>query len=106
MLRLVGLAKTSVTRQHNNVHNTRSVQKDKFLSHEMQLASFCGKAPCGNHSFPFSVVLPSGLPSSMEVGGEGETASNGCHVHAFVRPLAAVYMQCSVIVSIAVHSIV
>lgn len=43
------------------------VESNEFLSYDVQLASFGGKAASGNHSFPFSVKLPSSLPPSMEV---------------------------------------
>lgn len=38
-----------------------------FLEHDMVLASFGGRADCGTHSFPFAVVLPPNLPSTMKV---------------------------------------
>ena len=76
MLRLVGLEKTRITRKsrHDGTSSRHAnVQKNKFLSHEMQLASFAGKATTGSHRFPFSLALPPGLPPSTEVQYE-ETA--------------------------------
>ena len=69
MLRLVGLAKTHTIRDRQNDHN-HDRQQNNFLSHEMQLASFGGRVAVGSHRFPFSLVLPEGLPSSMEVRGD------------------------------------
>lgn len=47
--------------------HTAKETKD-FLSHDVQLASFGGKAASGMHSFPFSMTLPVGLPPSLKVG--------------------------------------
>ena len=44
-----------------------TTQCDEFLSYEMKLRSFDGAAANGTYSFPFSVMLPLGLPSSMKV---------------------------------------
>lgn len=46
-----------------------SEQKD-FLSYEVHLATFGGRMTAGSHSYPFSVMLPPGLPSSMQVRGD------------------------------------
>ncbi|CAN0469138.1 unnamed protein product, partial [Laminaria digitata] len=71
VLRLVGLARTRIVRDSSNGRDSseRTVYtaKDEFLGFDIQLASFGGKAAAGSHSFPFSVMLPSGLPSSMKV---------------------------------------
>ncbi|CAN0089818.1 unnamed protein product, partial [Laminaria digitata] len=72
VLRLVGLARTRIDRSSgtgNNSHDTTYTAKDEFLSFDVQLASFGGKAAPGSHSFPFSVMLPPGLPSSMKERG-------------------------------------
>lgn len=79
MLRLFGVAKTRVmydttNMAHNNAGNPQSFQhremlteKKEFLSYDVQLAAFGGKAALGSHNFPFSVMLPPGLPPSMKV---------------------------------------
>lgn len=48
-------------------HREMITETNEFLSHEVQLASFGGKAAAGTHNIPFSVMLPSELPPSMEV---------------------------------------
>lgn len=85
VLRLVGLARTRIVRSNSTNHqtsrNTVYSAKDEFLSFDIQLASFGGRAAACSQSFPFSVMLPPGLPSSMKVrGGNSEMLSN-----AFVR---------------------
>lgn len=78
VLRLFGVAKTTVMYDTTNMaHNNSNAQsythremlreKKEFLSYEVQLASFGGKAASGSHNFPFSVMLPPGLPPSMKV---------------------------------------
>ena len=58
---------------HNNsnaqsyTHREMLREKKEFLSYEVQLAAFGGKAASGSHNFPFSVMLPPGLPPSMKV---------------------------------------
>eukprot|EP00752_Nemacystus_decipiens_P010235 g9119.t1 len=80
VLRLYGVAKTTVlyntTNMAHNNSNAQSYQnrdilreKKEFLSYEVQLAAFGGKAASGSHSFPFSVMLPPGLPPSMKESG-------------------------------------
>ncbi|CAN0451438.1 unnamed protein product, partial [Scytosiphon promiscuus] len=74
VLRLVGLATTRIVRRTGNGENSSNAvyaAKNEFLSFDVQLASFGGKAAAGSHSFPFSVMLPPALPSSMKVRGEG-----------------------------------
>lgn len=78
MLRLFGVAKTRVmydtTNMAHNGNNSQSythremlTEKKEFLSYDVQLAAFGGTAASGSHNFPFSVMLPPGLPPSMEV---------------------------------------
>lgn len=78
VLRLFGVAKTRVmydttNMTHNNsnaqsyTHREMLTEKKEFLSYDVQLANFGGTAASGSHSFPFSVMLPPGLPPSMEV---------------------------------------
>lgn len=78
MLRLFGVAKTMVmydttNMAHNNsnsqsyTHREMLREKKEFLSYDVQLAAFGGKAASGSHNFPFSVMLPPGLPPSMKV---------------------------------------
>lgn len=78
ILRLFGVAKTMVMYDTTNMaHNNSNAQsythremlreKKEFLSYEVQLAAFGGKAASGSHNFPFSVMLPPGLPPSMKV---------------------------------------
>lgn len=78
VLRLYGVAKTRVmydttNMAHNNsnaqsyTHREMLTEKKEFLSYDVQLAAFGGKAASGSHSFPFQVMLPPGLPPSMEV---------------------------------------
>lgn len=45
----------------------RATGKWEVISHTIDLASFAGNAPHGNHSFPFSVRLPPDVPASMQV---------------------------------------
>lgn len=69
-LELVGTATTSVSFQDPEVnfplHKTE-VASDEFLSYKVQLACFDGKATDGTHHFPFSIMLPPGMYSSMKV---------------------------------------
>lgn len=78
VLTVVGLAKTRVMYKATGIVPTTSgvapyTHRDnynediEFLSYDVQLASFNGKASSGVHSFPFSVVLPPDLPPSMKV---------------------------------------
>lgn len=78
MLTVVGLAKTRVMYKATGIvptesgvapytHRDNSNEDIEFLSYDVQLASFGGKAASGVHSFPFSVVLPPELPPSMKV---------------------------------------
>ncbi|CAM9445217.1 unnamed protein product [Ectocarpus sp. 6 AP-2014] len=80
VLRLYGVAKTRVmydttNMAHNNsnaqsyTHREMLTEKKEFLSYDVQLAAFGGKAASGSHSFPFQVMLPPGLPPSMEENG-------------------------------------
>ncbi|CAM9692644.1 unnamed protein product [Scytosiphon promiscuus] len=80
VLRLVGEAKTCVMYDTTNMaHNGNNAQsfnhremlreKKDFLSYEVNLAAFGGKATPGSHNFPFSVMLPPGLPPSMKEDG-------------------------------------
>lgn len=48
-------------------HREMITEKKEFLSYDVQLASFGGTAASGSHNFPFSVMLPPGLPPSMKV---------------------------------------
>lgn len=75
---VVGLAKTRAMYKATGIvptasgaapytHRDNSAEDIEFLSYDVQLASFGGKAAAGVHSFPFSVVLPSELPPSMKV---------------------------------------
>lgn len=63
-LRMVGQTKTTLVDRREE--KSFSETKD-FFSHDVQLASFGGKAASGVHSFPFSVMLPVGLPPSLMV---------------------------------------
>jgi len=76
-LEMIGQTKTRVV-YHTGSGDDRQRHEAKetkvFLSYEMKLADFDGKAASGVHSFPFSVTLPGGLPPSMKVGLET------CHV--------------------------
>lgn len=78
MLTVVGLAKTRVMYQATGIvpttsgvapytHRDNSNEDLIILNYDVQLASFGGKAPSGEHNFPFSVVMPSELPPSMKV---------------------------------------
>lgn len=78
VLRLVGTAKTCVMYDTTNMahtgNNSQSFthremlrEKKEILSYEVNLAAFGGKAASGSHNFPFSVMLPPGLPPSMKV---------------------------------------
>lgn len=78
MLRLVGLAKTRVMSKATgvvpttsgaapNTHRDALSEDIEFLGYDVHLSSFGGKVASGVHSFPFSVVLPPGLPPSMKV---------------------------------------
>ena len=69
VLRLVGLARTRIVRSSSNKNSSGTTYqaRDEFLSFDIQLASFGGRAAASSHSFPFSVMLPPGLPSSMKV---------------------------------------
>lgn len=78
VLTLVGLAKTRVMYKATGIvpttsgaapytHRDNSSEDIEFLGYDVQLASFGEKAAPGVHSFPFSVVLPPGLPPSMKV---------------------------------------
>ncbi|CAM9376576.1 unnamed protein product, partial [Hapterophycus canaliculatus] len=80
VLRLVGAAETCVMHDKTNTtHNGTSSQTyngrervwetKEFLSYEVKLAAFGGKAASGSHSFPFSLMLPPGLPPSMKEDG-------------------------------------
>ena len=88
MLRLVGLARTRIVRNNSNGRNSNDrtvyTAKDEFLSFDIQLASFEGKAAAGSHSFPFSLMLPPGLPSSMKV--RRDRAQNRYHARSLVFP--------------------
>lgn len=68
-LRLVGTATTSVPNGEQDTvgREKKSTDSDEFLSYEVQLTCFNGKATAGTHSFPFSMMLPPGLHSSMQV---------------------------------------
>lgn len=48
-------------------HRDVITENREILGYDIQLASFGGKAASGTHSFPFSVMLPPGLPPSMKV---------------------------------------
>ena len=78
VLRLVGLAKTRVMFKQTILVPTASgaapvthrdtLSEDiEFLGYDVHLASFGGQAAPGVHTFPFSVILPLGLPPSMSV---------------------------------------
>lgn len=78
VLRLFGVAKTRVMYDTTNMahsgnnaqsytHREMLTEKKEFLSYDVQLAAFGGKAASGSHNFPFSVMLPPGLPPSMKV---------------------------------------
>lgn len=56
----------SVTRVGDK-HFRTEPQKRKFLSYDLDIGSFAGKANVGTHIFPFSVKLPEDLVPSMEV---------------------------------------
>ena len=85
VLRMVGLATTRVMREttvitpngnnanHTTTHREVISEEKDFLSYEVQLASFGGKATTGSHGYPFSVMLPRGLPPSMQVRGDRST---------------------------------
>ena len=55
---------------HTTTHREVVSEQNDFLSYEVQLASFEGRATTGSHSYPFSVMLPPSLPSSMQVRGD------------------------------------
>ncbi|CAM9920917.1 unnamed protein product [Pylaiella littoralis] len=86
VLRVVGLIKTRSITKSTGLYATVSgaaaytdhqvMSEDmEFLGYDVHLASFGGKMAAGEHSFPFSVVLPSELPPSMkDQGGEGSCA--------------------------------
>lgn len=42
-------------------------QSKDILEYELQLGKFGGRAEVGSHVFPFALVLPGNLPSSMQV---------------------------------------
>lgn len=85
VLRLIGRAKTRVMREttvvvpngsdtsRTTTHREVISEEKDFLSYEVQLASFGGKATTGSHGYPFSVMLPPGLPPSMQVRGDRST---------------------------------
>lgn len=79
VVRLVGMTKTRAITKSTGLYPTlsgaatytdhhASSEDIEFLGYDVQVASFGGgKVAAGVHSFPFSVVLPSGLPPSMKV---------------------------------------
>lgn len=78
VLRLIGLARTRAMRKtsiivpgsdgaRSTTHREVVTERKDFLSYEVHLASFDGRAANGTYSYPFSVLLPPGLPSSMQV---------------------------------------
>lgn len=103
-LQLVGTAKTSVSYRDYVVSSelptpTHEETNDEFLTYEVQLACFDGKATAGTHSFPFSIMLPPGLYSSMKVRrdrsvGMLERCTLACMTYLFSAGLR-VYTVCS-----------
>ncbi|CAM9761348.1 unnamed protein product, partial [Laminaria digitata] len=80
VLRLIGLARTRAMRKtsiiipssdgaRSTTHREVVTERKDFLSYEVHLASFDGRATNGTYSYPFSVLLPPGLPSSMQERG-------------------------------------
>lgn len=69
-LQMVGQTKTTaiyyVGTGDNRQRRTANETKE-FISYDVQLASFGGKAASGVHTFPFSITLPAGLPPSLKV---------------------------------------
>lgn len=89
VLRLIGLARTRAMREttiiipsgnanHTTTHREVVSEQKDFLSYEVHLATFDGRTTTGSHSYPFSVMLPPGLPSSMQV--RGNLSNSSCHL--------------------------
>lgn len=87
VLRVVGLIKTRSITKSTGLYATvsgaaaytdhQAMSEDmEFLGYDVHLASFGGKMAAGEHSFPFSVVLPSELPPSMKVPIHGSTITS------------------------------
>lgn len=71
-LRLTGATKTAAKYMDNNGHDSNNRENTahetyEFLSYDVQLADFGGKAASGMHNLPFSVMIPAGSPPSMQV---------------------------------------
>lgn len=67
ILKLVGKAATSVVYRDRNDNLHTAHQSKDLVEYDVQLAAFGGKVANGTHIFPFSVMLPPDLPSSMKV---------------------------------------
>lgn len=66
-IQLVGLTKTEAVDSRFNREEESYKETNVFLSFDVQLASFGGKAASGVHSFPFAIMLPVDLPPSLLV---------------------------------------
>lgn len=72
-LKMVGRIKTTVIYHTGSGEDRKrhaAIETKELFSYDVQLASFGGTAASGEHSFPFSMTFPEGLPPSLKVGKE------------------------------------
>jgi len=70
ILQIKGKEKTCVRyrREENTYYDNR---KETIFDTQFELANFDGELDSGQHSYPFSVNLPDGLPSSIDIDYNG-----------------------------------